>query len=95
MNMLFQCISLHEFINSLLCKHGLIVLDCCFTVALKWEISTRKLDLMSKRIYKERYSKYTEDRAWQVITSAAYDQKALDYIGDYKIGHFFNRLVRR
>ena len=35
---------------------------------------------MPKRIYKERFDRFVLDPAWQVITSAAYDQKALDVL---------------
>ena len=35
---------------------------------------------MPKRIYKERFDRFVLDPAWQVITSAAYDQKAMDVL---------------
>jgi hypothetical protein len=36
--------------------------------------------LIPKRIYKERFDRFVLDPAWQVITSAAYDQKAMDVL---------------
>ena len=35
---------------------------------------------MPKRIYKKRFDRFVFDPAWQVITSAAYDQKAMDVL---------------
>ena len=62
-------------------RHLLLVLDCCFSGAFKWSSRYRNLStLMPKRIYKERFDRFIEDPAWQVITSAAYDQKALDVL---------------
>ena len=31
-------------------------------------------------LHKERYDRFLRDPAWQVITSAAYDQRALDVL---------------
>src|SRR4029079_1133937 len=36
--------------------------------------------LIPKRIYKQRFDRFVLDPAWQVITSAAYDQKAMDVL---------------
>ncbi|MCY7277043.1 MAG: caspase family protein, partial [Phormidesmis sp. CAN_BIN44] len=60
------------------CRHFLGILDCCFAGAFRWS-STRKLVLMNLgTIHKERFDRFIEDPAWQVITSAASDQFALD-----------------
>ena len=72
---------LREALNSLSCRHLLIILDCCFSGAFKWSSGTRAIgSLMPKKIYKERFDRFIHDPAWQVITSAAYDQKAMDLI---------------
>ena len=68
-------------LQALPCRHLLLILDCCFSGAFQWASRTRAIgSLMPKRIYKERFDRFVSDRAWQVITSAAYDQKALDVL---------------
>ncbi|MEB3357712.1 MAG: caspase family protein [Synechococcales bacterium] len=64
-------------LTQLPCRHCLIILDCCFGGAFRWS-STRKLVPVTEVIYKERYDRFVQDPAWQVITSAAHDQYALD-----------------
>lgn len=64
-------------LSQLACRHCLVILDCCFAGAFRWS-STRKLVPISKILYKERYDRFIQDPAWQVITSAASDQYALD-----------------
>ncbi|HEY9641481.1 MAG TPA: caspase family protein, partial [Coleofasciculaceae cyanobacterium] len=60
------------------CRHFLGILDCCFAGAFRWA-STRKLvPIELGTIHKERFDRFIQDPAWQVITSAAYDQTALD-----------------
>ncbi|MGB3174031.1 MAG: caspase family protein [Saprospiraceae bacterium] len=78
---------LREALNSLPCRHLLIILDCCFSGAFKWTSGTRSIgSLIPKQIYKERFDRFIHDPAWQVITSAAYDQKALDIVQDRPTG---------
>ncbi|MEP7266234.1 MAG: hypothetical protein ABI844_01315, partial [Saprospiraceae bacterium] len=68
-------------LNNLPCRHLLIIMDCCFSGAFKWSSGTRNIGfLMPKQIYKERFDRFVHDPAWQVITSAAYDQKAMDFM---------------
>ncbi|MBR8839701.1 MAG: caspase family protein [Stigonema ocellatum SAG 48.90 = DSM 106950] len=70
---------LHNALVSLPCRHLLTILDCCFAGAFRW--SSIKRDIVpSQTVYKERYERFITDRAWQVITSAAHDQKALDFL---------------
>ncbi len=72
---------LQQALDALPCRHLLLVLDCCFSGAFKWSTQHRAIGtLMPKRIYKERFDRFIADPAWQVITSAAYDQKALDVL---------------
>ena len=68
---------LYESLNKLPCRHFLGILDCCFAGAFRW-LTTRDLLTAPEKIYQERYERYIKDPAWQIITSAAYDQKALD-----------------
>jgi hypothetical protein len=72
---------LQAALGALPCRHLLLILDCCFSGAFQWASRTRAIgSLMPKRIYKERFDRFVLDPAWQVITSAAYDQKALDVL---------------
>ncbi len=64
-------------LTQLSCRHCLVILDCCFAGAFRWS-STRRLISVSKVIHKERFDRFIQDPAWQVITSAASDQYALD-----------------
>ena len=68
-------------LDELRCRHLLLILDCCFSGAFKWSSLHRAIDgLMPKRIYEDRFRRFVEDPARQIITSAAYDQKALDVL---------------
>ncbi len=75
-------VDLADWLDGLSCRHLLLVLDCCFAGAFRWS-STRDLDVVPEVIHKERYDRYIRDAAWQVITSAAHDQKAAD-VATYK-----------
>jgi len=67
------------------CRHLLLVLDCCFAGAFRWS-STRDLGGLPDVIHRERFDRYIRDPAWQVLTSSAYDQKALDVLAGETIG---------
>lgn len=68
---------LHECLSKLPCRHFLGILDCCFAGAFRWSSANREI-LAKKTVYKEDYDRFIADPAWQVITSASYNQKALD-----------------
>lgn len=56
--------------------HLMLVLDCCFAGAIHW---VRRRDLgRAPQMYQERYEFYLAATVWQVLTSTAYDQLALD-----------------
>ena len=77
---------LHAWLTALPCRHMLAILDCCFAGAFRWA-ATRHMGALPDVIYRERYDRYLLSPAWQVLTSAAYDQKALDVLaGDAKRG---------
>ncbi|WP_088889800.1 nSTAND1 domain-containing NTPase [Leptolyngbya ohadii] len=68
----------HDSLLALPCHHFLGILDCCFAGAFRWS-STRKLIPVERgTLYRERFSRFVHDPAWQIITSAAADQAALD-----------------
>ncbi|BAZ09106.1 WD-40 repeat-containing protein [Calothrix sp. NIES-4071] len=68
---------LQKCLEKLPCRHFLGILDCCFAGAFRWS-STRDLLTAPEVMHEERYDRFIADPAWQVITSAACDQKALD-----------------
>ncbi|MBX3014388.1 MAG: caspase family protein [Caldilineaceae bacterium] len=72
---------LHDAVAQLPCRHCLVILDCCFAGAFRWS-TTRSLSFPHSILYRERYARFLRSPAWQVLTSAAYDQEALDsYLG--------------
>ncbi|HEY9642072.1 MAG TPA: caspase family protein, partial [Coleofasciculaceae cyanobacterium] len=71
-------------LNQLSCHHLLVILDCCFGGAFRWA-STRKLIADLEVIHKENYDRFIRFPAWQVITSAAHDQEALDLSVDRRV----------
>lgn len=70
---------LHDALIALPCRHLLTILDCCFAGAFRWSGYTRDA-VRSQRVYAERYDRFINSSARQVITSAAHDEKALDFI---------------
>ncbi|MEM7373433.1 MAG: caspase family protein [Bacteroidota bacterium] len=79
---------LHDALLNLPCKHGLLILDCCFAGSFKWSTGYRSLFIREKQeqLYEERFMRFVEHPAWQVITSSASDQKALDGIQPDNLG---------
>ena len=76
---------LHDALASLSCRHMLAILDCCFAGAFRWS-STRDLRPVPAVLHRERYDRFILDPAWQAITSAAHDQKALDVLAGEPVG---------
>jgi hypothetical protein len=76
---------LHASLIDLPCRHLLLILDCCFAGAFRWS-STRDIGELPSILHCERFERYVRDPAWQVITSAAYDQRALDVLSGAPIG---------
>ena len=76
---------LNDTFNLLPCRHFLLILDCCFAGAIRWASSSRDVDslFLPNRIFKERFERYIQDRAWQVLTSASYNQKAFDSLAGF------------
>ena len=78
---------LHKKITSLPCQHGMLIMDCCFAGAFKWSTGFRDVVFdLPGIIYEERFHQYAQDPAWQVITSSASDQKAVDILSNRTLG---------
>ena len=60
------------------CRHFLGILDCCFAGAFRWSSLRKAIAVELGTLHKERYDRFIQDPAWQVLTSAAYDQSAWD-----------------
>jgi WD40 repeat protein/uncharacterized caspase-like protein len=74
---------LHDALIKLPCRHLLIILDCCFAGTFRWTGRDREV-MRSQKVYRERYDRFIAGFAQQVITSAAYDEKATDSL--YRFG---------
>lgn len=79
---------LNQQLMALEAKHVMLILDCCFSGSFEWSSNrTRAFGTrVPKKIYQERFDRYIKDPAWQVITSAAQDQKALDILSKRPLG---------
>ena len=69
---------LNTALSKLNCHHLLVVLDCCFAGNFRWS-SSRNVISALETIHREHYDRFIRYPAWQAITSAAYNQEALDY----------------
>lgn len=69
-----------ELLAALRCRHVLVVLDCCFAGAFR-SIATRDVRTAAA-VSRQRFQRYVEAAAWQVITSTGPDQLALDGLGE-------------
>jgi WD40 repeat protein len=58
-------------------RHLLLVLDCCFGGALSFDFF-RGGDSPDRPIYYSEYKRFVEGSAWQLLTSASYNQQAMD-----------------
>lgn len=72
---------LNQWLAHLECRHLLVILDCCFAGSFRWA-STRKLIPIPETIHWEHYHRFIKYPAWQVITSAAHNQEALDLLNN-------------
>ncbi|PSB43229.1 hypothetical protein C7B80_24930 [Cyanosarcina cf. burmensis CCALA 770] len=69
----------YDALEKLQCHHLLVILDCCFAGTFRWA-SSRKLIAILETIHREHYDRFIRHPAWQVITSSAHDQEALDFV---------------
>ena len=75
----------HDALLALTCRHMLVVLDSCFSGAFRWS-GTRDVEVEVDVVHQEKYDRFVRDPAWQVITSASQDQKALDQLSAGSLG---------
>ncbi|MEM7343539.1 MAG: caspase family protein [Chloroflexota bacterium] len=82
-----EMLQLHHWLQSLNCRHLLVILDSCFAGAMRWSAPGTR-DIPPEVIHQERYQHYIQYPAWQLITSAGDDEKALDSVrGRTEEGH--------
>ncbi len=74
---LLPMVEIEGLLSRLPCQHLLLLLDCCFAGAFRWS-KTRSITPRRSKLYRERFERYLRDPAWQVIASAAADERALD-----------------
>jgi WD40 repeat protein len=67
----------YEQLSKLACHHLLVILDCCFAGTFQWA-GSRKLIPILETVRREHYDRFIRFPAWQVITSSAHDQEAMD-----------------
>lgn len=83
---LFPMERLNRALDALKCHHLLLILDCCFAGAFRWSAGRDVVVSHVPVMYRERYERFLATPAWQVITSAAYDEKAADIVAGMVIG---------
>lgn len=76
---------LYGCLNVLPCRHLLAIFDCCFAGAFNWH-RRRNVRPIEDMLYREHYDRFVREPAWQILTSTAYDQEALDVLGGRVIG---------
>ena len=65
------------------CHHTLAIMDCCFAGAFRRISRTRAtMGLGLRPMSQERFKRYQEKRAWQVLASAGPAEKAADLISE-------------
>lgn len=86
MNERETCFSMSTMLNLielLPCQHLLLILDCCFSGAVRWAAEYRGERIVPKKEFgKPHYKYYTEKAFWKVLTSTAHNQLAFDRIGN-------------
>lgn len=72
-----------DTLEALPCRHSLVLLDCCFSGSLRWASKHRAISgfvASKEKLYKQHYEHFRSRRSSQVLTSAAPDQLALDFV---------------
>ncbi|QDV37453.1 nSTAND1 domain-containing NTPase [Tautonia plasticadhaerens] len=71
---------LYEALIGLPCWHLLAVLDCCFAGSFRWSATRDLVPARGGVLHRERYERFLRSPAWQVLTSASYNQRARDVV---------------
>lgn len=66
-----------QALSGLACRHLLVVLDCCFAGSFRWAAS-RSFVPVVRPLYDSQYERFLAGTAWQVLTSASHQEKAMD-----------------
>jgi len=78
--------AVHDALAALDCFHCLVILDCCYSGAFRWSGTRNIFSPPEPTLYWEAYQRFSNSPAWQVLTSAAYDEKALDSVAGTGFG---------
>jgi WD40 repeat protein len=70
---------LHDALAALDCQHLLLILDCCFAGAFRWSANYRDVGL-EEELNEQRYQYFIKQPAWQIITSAGSNERAIDVL---------------
>jgi WD40 repeat protein len=65
------------------CRHLLIILDCCFAGSFRWARTQPSRELggiPERQLYLERFHRFLDRRAWQLLTSAGASELAADIL---------------
>lgn len=68
-------------LDKLPCKHLLLILDCCFGGTARWSSKHRGISIAPDYFSQQHFHHFMQRRSWQVLTSTAPDQPALDFLG--------------
>ncbi|MCA9548253.1 MAG: caspase family protein, partial [Myxococcales bacterium] len=71
--------------RALPCRHRFLMLDCCFAGSFRWA-GHRSFAPEVPQLYRQRFRRFLEGTAAQVLVSAAEDQKALDLVDGLALG---------
>jgi len=77
---------LNEAFSRLNCHHLLVIVNCAFAGNFGWSTSSIGVTRFTETIYREHYEWFIRRRAWLVITSAAHNQEAIDFISGLRDG---------
>jgi len=76
----------HDALLALTCRHLFVVLDACFSGAFRWSGTRSAFEDDVEVVHQERYDRFVKDAAWQVLTSASQDEKAIDQLSTGALG---------
>lgn len=66
-----------DWLGDIQCRHGLIILDCCYAGSIQWSLDKTRQMLVEK-IYPSVLDNYISKQAWFILTSSDENEKAND-----------------